>query len=385
MDMTQKGVIALLKSALTGEKVLLPEGFDLAAAIRTVASHQIGTMAYEGAIRCGIPSDDPAMQRLFQYYCKAVQVSARQKRELDKVFAAFEKNGIDYLPLKGSALRELYPKQEFRLMGDADVLIRMEQYEQIAPVMEKVGFRKGGGDEHELIWANDALELELHRYLFASKYEDLYAFFGDGWSMAKQCAGTRHAMTPEDTFIYVFAHFTKHFQNAGIGCRQLIDLWVFLRAHPELDELYIRSELEKLQLNAFYQNVRRTVAVWFEDGAADDVTEMITEIIFNNGSWGTSQNLALSRSARDTRHDRLIGNERVNYFLKAMPDKKRLRRTYPVLERMPWLTPVMWLHFVIRKALFTKGTLRRVKRDVSVLTKDNVDSHRQMLEFVGLE
>ena len=54
MNLTQKGVVALLKAAITGEKVPLPEGFDLGEAIRLTGPHHIGAMVYEGATRCGI-------------------------------------------------------------------------------------------------------------------------------------------------------------------------------------------------------------------------------------------------------------------------------------------------------------------------------------------
>lgn len=39
---------------------------------------------------------------------------------------AFDAGGIDYMPLKGSILKDLYPRHEMRMMGDADILIRME-------------------------------------------------------------------------------------------------------------------------------------------------------------------------------------------------------------------------------------------------------------------
>ena len=37
-------------------------------------------------------------------------------------------------------MKALYPAPELRVMGDADVLIRLEQYEKIVPLMEKMGF-----------------------------------------------------------------------------------------------------------------------------------------------------------------------------------------------------------------------------------------------------
>lgn len=48
----------------------------------------------------------------------------RQQHELSVIKSEFEKNGIDYAPIKGSVVREYYPRPELRTMGDADVLIK---------------------------------------------------------------------------------------------------------------------------------------------------------------------------------------------------------------------------------------------------------------------
>ena len=58
-------------------------------------------------------------------------------------------------------------------------------------------------------------------------------------------------MTPEDEFIYLFTHFAKHYRDGGIGCRYVVDLWVFLRNNPTMDPEKIKRELDKLQLREF--------------------------------------------------------------------------------------------------------------------------------------
>ena len=39
----------------------------------------------------------------------------------------------------------------------------------------------------------------------------------------------------------------------------------------------------------------------------------------------------------------------------------------------------------INRALFTKGSWKKHSHNLSLLTKENVETHRQMLEFVGLD
>ena len=69
MDITQMGILALIKSAVTQTPQSLPEGFELEAAYPQICRHQIPTLAFEGALLCGISKENPAMRKLFQSYC----------------------------------------------------------------------------------------------------------------------------------------------------------------------------------------------------------------------------------------------------------------------------------------------------------------------------
>ena len=386
MNVKQRGVVLLLKSALTGEPGVLPDGFDMDWAEELARSHHMGALVYEGALRCGVSPQTPVMQRLFQHYCKALQVSKRQMGALDRVFAAFDENGIDYLPVKGAILKRLYPKPELRTMGDADVLIRREQYDRIVPIMEAAGFRATDESEHDYLWESAALKIELHKCLFTETHHLYPSYYGDGWPLARRGEGGCHAMSPEDAFVYLFAHFAKHYRNSGIGCRHLADLWVYLKAHPALDEEYVQSVLDRLCLGRFYCNTRKTIAAWFEDGEEDDVTRTITEVIFASGSWGTAQQAALSAGVRDDQKSSQLLGSRWGYVIRRVfPGRDFLRMRYPILNRMPFLLPGVWVVHLFKRAVLSRGVLKRQMHSISALSKENVDTYRQMLDLVGLE
>lgn len=63
------GVIALVKSALTNEKIPLPEDFSILEAAKISTKHRIESLIYYGAVNCGIPKDDPVMKKLFRSVC----------------------------------------------------------------------------------------------------------------------------------------------------------------------------------------------------------------------------------------------------------------------------------------------------------------------------
>ena len=146
-------------------------------------------------------------------------------------------------------------------MGDADVLIHAEQYNKIVPILEKNDFTFVKENLNELCWQKLPFYIELHRYLISPQHKDYYGYFGDGWQLARPSEGFKHRfeMSDEDFFVFLFAHFTKHYRSSGIGIKHMTDIWVYLKAKPELDIKYIERELDKLKMLTFYKNVLRTV------------------------------------------------------------------------------------------------------------------------------
>ena len=385
MNVTQRGVIALMKSAVLQKPQMLPEGFQIQAAMPLIQRHHIAALAYDGAERCGLTRKDPAVAKLFQAYCSSLLVSEGQMREITRIFRAFEEAGIDYLPLKGCNMKTLYPKPELRTRGDADILIRMGQYERIVPVMESLGFVHKYESDHELVWENRGLNVELHKYLIPTYNRDLYAYFGDGWQLAVSGGGSRWDMTAEDTFVFLFTHFAKHYRDGGIGCRHVLDLWVYLRANPELNMEHVRSVLDRLSLLAFYENIARLLAVWFEGAEADARTEFLTEFLFASGSFGNMEQRMLVESVRNMRRNGAGAAGKLRYLWRlAFPSLEAMQKRYTVLRKAPWLLPVMWLVRPVFKLLCERKSLAHHQRVLDGMTGENRDVRRELLEYVGL-
>ena len=386
MDVINQGIITLIRSAVTGEKLTLPEGFSLQKAMEQIGRHGLQALCYQGGFCCGIPRKDPAMAALFQCYCQAMIRSEAQMTAVDRLFSAFEEAGIDYMPLKGVNLKLLYPKPELRSMGDADVLIRMEQYDRIIPIMESQGYQFKEETDHELVWISDKLKVELHKRLIPSYNLDYAGYYGDGWKLAKQPNGCRFEMGEEDTFVYLFSHYAKHYRDGGIGCRHVTDLWVWSRSHPDMDESYIRKEMETLQLDMFYDNTLRLLAVWFQDALADERAEFMTDYIFASGNFGLLENRVLSKGLKTMKHKRSVRGEWFRQLMVGLfPGLAFMRKQYPLLAKCPWLLPLFWVIRVFDKLLFQQKKPEYLRRSLAVFKEENLDAHQRALQYVGLD
>ena len=384
MNTIQRGIITLLKSAVTEQSLPLPVGFDMAEAYSVAKRHHMSALLYDGAVRCGVDRGLPVMQKLFGEYCRALMISERQMAEVNRVFAAFDQAGIDYMPLKGCVMKARYPKPELRTMGDADVLIRMEQYDRIVPIMEELGFKSKLGTDRELVWTSERLYLELHKYLFSLRNPH-FEYFGDGWKLASGCNGCRYEMRQEDEYIYVLYHLMNHVRNGGIGCRHVLDLWMCYRSMTERDDAYIASVLERLQLTLFHDTLRNMQAVWFENAESDELSDLLTDFFFENGSWGNIDTRAITAVALKT--DKKIGVEmnRFTYLCHLLfPDVVVLRAKYPVLQKAPWMLPLVWIYRPFYKLLRERKDMQRYVKGLSAVNKDDVDARRELFKMIGL-
>ena len=386
MNAMQRGVITLIKSAITGQVYPLPEEFHMDDAMEWIRRHHMIPLVYDGAVRCGISRNTPVMKGLFKSYCKAMLISEGQMRQFHRICQAFDKAGVDYMPLKGCRMKGLYPKPELRQMGDVDILIRLEQYGRVTEVMTELGFAQGQESDHELVWQHPELYTELHKRLIPSYNRDLNAYFGIGWDLAKIRRGNCCAMTVEDEMVYLFTHFAKHYRDGGIGCRHVTDLWVFRRANPGLDEAYVRRELEKLHLLEFYDNILALIECWFEGGPEGEKQTFLTEYIFASGSWGKMDQRLLSVTVRDMKKPVVGVNGRVAYLWRMLfPGVLALRQKYTILQKAPWTLPLVWLVRPFYKVFFERNALKKHREEIKMLDKQALKTHQDLLNYVGLD
>lgn len=385
MNTTQTGLLLLAKSAITQQPEVLPDGFRLEDTLTIIQKHRIISLAFEGAFLCGIPISDPVMQQLFRGYCSALQINEQQLSKLQELFRLLDAHQIDYLPLKGVTMKQRYPKPELRQMGDADILIRTEQYDAIRNIMPSLGFVFEFETDHEYVWNSTFLQVEFHKHLIPTVNKDLYPFFGSGWKLARHVSGCRYAMTPEDEFLFLFTHYVKHYREGGIGIKHLPDLWLFLRQYPELDLEYVNSRIAQLHLSEFWNNTQMLLSVWFDGCPATEKTDFMTEFIFSSGSFGSELSRILARATRAEQQSNIRISGKLDYiFRRAFPPCRVLAGKYTILKKCPWMLPVVWLYRPFYKVIFEFKSLRIQKDHIQHLSQENIMTQLDAMEYVGL-
>lgn len=344
----------------------------------------INLVAYSFSfLDCSVPDD--LREKFKQSLYERLFVSEKQNYEFDKVILAFEKAGISYMPLKGLILQELYPNRDMRSMVDADILIKQEEYEKAAVEMNQLGYSFTGESDHEYNYIKKPfIRIELHKRLIPSYNQDMYAYFGDGWKLAKKCEGTngKYELTADDNFIYILSHFAKHYRDSGIGIKPVLDIWLFYKNY-DLDNEYLQEKLQELNLYEFYKHVIGLIKAWFEDGEFDTVTTDMTTYILNSEIFGTIKNSMSSQTIRENKH---IENAARFKFVKFIfPGLEKMKRIFPVLEKFPVLLPVMWIWRVLRLVLFRREKIEGRKNMVDSIDQNCINEYSAHMKTVGLD
>ena len=390
MDSQLLGIITLLRSALKDEALTLPKNFDWDVAVPILYEHHLVGMAIRGAARCGISRTEPAIRQLTALFCKDVSKSRMQMQQLNTLYSVFQEHGIAYMPVKGAVVKPLYPQNELRVMGDADILIRQKQYPTIRKILLSLGLQENIESNHEYVWWGGDFKLELHKCLIPSYNKDYYAYYGDGWHLARQDGqNSAYFLGPEDHFIYLLVHFAKHYRDGSISAKNICDFWVYRKAYPHMDEAYLTEELQKLKLLDFYRNILDLLDTWFEGAPPTAAVEILTQTAFQGGIHSREESFQIVSVIKYTKEqDSLFGSKLKVFWSKLFPPANALANRYPVLLKAPILLPIIWIVRAF-EIIFLHPERRKNGLDASQqlmhIDVDKVSDYENKLRSVGLD
>lgn len=393
----QTGVLTLVRYALSPEEHFpsLPDGFSYDALLKFAELQQVSPLLYYGACKTDSFLESDELLSFTALATAIMSHSTRQLANFDKLTACFEKAGIDYMPLKGSVLKRLYPQPEMRVMGDCDILIRSEQLDQARDLMKEQNYTLEEVTDHCYEYKNpEKMAVELHVKLLPDGEIDLEPYYRDGWWTARPVGqpACRYEMRPEDHYVFQFAHFVKHFRGFGAGIKFVIDFRVFEQAYPDMDMKYVRGELVKLGLDEFYDNIQRTISVWFDGAPSDEMTDYLTERLFNTTVFGVKERGLVSEAYNRSKIEQANGktgsdaaHRRSKWFELFFLPYSAMKKKYPVLEKWAILLPIFWIVRGFDILFFRRNRIGEVNADMEQISRESIEAYRKEMNYVGLD
>ena len=352
------------------------------------AEHDLVSIISYGIIEGGYEVRPDIRALFIRNMYESLARSENQSFEINKIYKAFDDVGVSYMPLKGLLLRKLYPHEDMRIMSDADILVKTEDYDKFSKIMSELGYSFDGESNHEYNYIKPPImHVELHKFMIPSYNEDLYAYYGDGWRLAKPSADNpcRFELGLEDNFIYILAHFAKHYRNAGAGMRNICDLWLYIKKHASLDMEYIKNQLESLGLLNFYEHINKLISCWFLGETFDTETEEMTEFILASGVHGNLKNQVAAETIRGYAENQAEKAQKYRYIRMLFPHYEYMKSIYPSLNKLPYLMPLYWVLRLFKGILFKRKNLSYHIEKAKSIETATIEKYEAHMKKVGLD
>ena len=360
-----------------------PRLFTWARNQSLAAVFYVGAAQYPEFATCP-PDERQAQQR--ETISTVAQQSRRTQRFLD-VYRQLCAGGLRPLVLKGIVCRSLYGElADYRPSCDEDLYIPPGQIDLCCALLKECGFTLASHEAslsqadkmQEISFADSTgiLHLELHPTLFGTDRPDLdratrwfHAADIERRAVPAELDGeTIYTLHPTDHYLYLYLHLVKHFCNAGVGLRQIIDLARFQLAYQDdIDWPTIQEAVTNLSSPRLYADImavarRLGFAVELLTGPQRDPDTLISDSLAGgvfghdhagNGT-GVLLNLAAMYPGRLRRIRRLL-----------FPSVQQLESSRPYLAKRPWLLPLAWLDRY-RKLILIRGFGRETQVSIQV-------------------
>ncbi len=340
-------------------------------------AHLVGNQLFKQNVQ--MPED---IKRKFQQVqAVAVYRYEQLNYEQKKIYECFEKAKIDFLPLKGTVVRELYPESWLRTSCDIDILVANNDLEKATEFLLNLGYEKKIRTTNEItFYSQSRVCLELHFVLLESGALDIGdELLQNVWEFTSSAYenSCQKLFTDEMFYYYHIVHMAKHFMYGGCGVKPFIDLFI-LNQKIKYDNKKRNDLLKKGGLLTFAEQAENLSNVWFNKLEHTALTKQMEDYVLDGGVYGSNKNkLTLQRARRGGK----------NKYIKSrffMP-YAQLKGQYPRLEKHKWLLPFYqvkrWFR-VLKKGRF--NLFKEEMDNVSRIKSTDEEQSQVMLKALKL-
>lgn len=286
-------------------------------------------------------------------FTQAKEKSIRKNILLDaeraKILQRLEEEKIWYMPLKGSILKDWYPKLGMRQMSDNDILFESEKRKDVYDIFTGSGFscNNFGDDKDDAYFKAPIFNFEMHCSLFSSAH--IGKFFSYFENVKERLIKNKDQdygfhFKNEDFYLYMISHEYRHFLGSGTGVRSLVDTYVFLRKFGNsLDWEYINYESEKLEISDFERNNRELATKTFSLKKLNVEEKKLLDYYVLSGVYGN-----ITNSVKNGIKYRGNGSK-IRYLLFCIfPPINYLETSVPWVGKSKLLIPFAYIYRLIK-------------------------------------
>ena len=274
-------------------------------------------------------------------------------------------NNIPYVILKGIASGLYYPDYIVRACGDVDFLVKKDDYERAAALLEAEGFHLVLEHDKHKEYSNGGIPYELHCDIVGVPDTDIKGVFDQFFSdIIEKASEFKHGdsvcMIPSDIHhaVILLLHKAEHLRRDGIGLRHLCDWAAFVSSmsddffieelQPCLKEMGLwQFALIMTDLCTEYLGLRK--CQWAGRTDPEYLYRVMNDIL-SSGEFGNKNAAAETIARRHASHGVIHGEKGfVRVFFNMMSDSAKA--AFPIAERLPVLLPAAYLYVSLRHVI----------------------------------
>lgn len=336
-------LVSLIRAAVTKEPVAkVPQGMDWQKLFELSKKQQVYSIIAAVIDFSVLPKEQAA--ELSVYVQNELVRLISVKNEFELLEKELCKRQIKFMPLKGSVIRNYYPKQKMRQMSDMDILYDYEKRDELFRLMKSRGFRLTASCENsDDFFKEPFYTFEWHRQLFFE--EKAFCPHFDLWANAAQDNENpyKYHVEPCEHFVYTICHMYKHYATNGCGIRFICDIYVLMNYAEKIDMSKALSMLDDIGIGDFARDAISLSNAVFHATQVTDNQQKMLDFLLSSGVYG---NLVVDYSKKLSEYS----GSKAKYIIRRLfPSRNKMYADYRQLEKRPYLLP---FYYVMR--LFTK-------------------------------
>lgn len=381
MEKTSELLIYLMACSLQGikpEEALLVN-IDLEALLRLAKAHSVPAMVCMALEQTDAfqHADETTRLKWLDSKNKAVRKNMLLDAERHRLEKEFAEHGIWYMPLKGSILKEWYPKFGMREMADNDILFDASKRQEVKAIFQGrgytvKGYNKSNHDEYE---KPPVYNFEMHVELYHKTYDTFNKKYADVKQRLIPDAEVPYLLhfTPEDFYVLVIAHAYKHYSNSGTGIRTLADIYIMnQKLGGTLNWEYVDSELRGLGIFSYEHESRELAQKLFgitelpmEANLSEAEQQMLTYYL-GASTYGTIENRILHQMQKlQPDGGAITAYTKRKYLLsRIFPGREWCKESVPTVYKYPVLLPFFWVWRLIYRGIPNR---KRVTQEIKAI------------------
>lgn len=378
----EKTLLILLQKSLWGEAAAVPFAVSWEEIDNLAAEQGVVSLVYDGAVKAGAAVPQELLRKwkdkMFRGAVKNELLLHAQKQLTDWLAEA----GIPVVILKGSSVARYYPQPELRVLGDIDLLVREEDLERAAELLQQHGYAVHESDHDFHVGLScRGVYVELHYGVTGfpdspggCEAREYAARFLDEIHYGVVADYTFPVLSEANQALSLLLHMIRHMFSTGLGLRQVCDWAVYVanadseRFAAEVIPMFRRCGLLRYARVATracvrYLGLPEEGLSWCAD--VDDADcRVFMEEVFRLGNMGEADNEGMGNMLIT---EKTMGtHETAVQGLLARLTELAYHR-FPLTRKWKLFLPVFWVYLPVRYLVRSVLGLRPKKSVVKVV------------------